>query len=322
MKPIISILLLLCFFANAQSQTITPEQEDVVFKLSKKTSKILAKDIINRLMSLKSDTNIINISILPATNAEKKITDFGFFYSKTLASHLNKNLNRVIIKKFIYSTSFSKSEKKNENKNNFDLQMSYFLIDSTLKITSAILSSQNSTISLSPHEVTGDISKITDLDNVTANTNFKNIINFSSNNNLFDSLKIYNSEKKELQTNNDNISLKRNENYKLRIYLKPQTYLYVFYYEPSQSSFYMIYPPIKTKNKPVTYKIKDIKNISFTTINNGIIKVIVSNKILNINEIITDNKTVISVEESEVIYRELLKNKNNLSTYLLKIKFK
>ena len=320
MKSFFIVIFIFFPIFSLSSQNITPEQDAVIFDLSKKSSKIIADDIFTEFLFKKSDNYNINIVVEPATNAMGKITTFGVFYSKSLVSEVQSILNSGIIKKYNYNLYSSEVEIKDNSLENYTLKISYIFKNSSLVISKISLSTVNQTISLKSFETTGNIDEIRSLDEIAKNTIYNKIFELNANNNLFDSLVIYDFNKNIIVQQNNNCNLQTNTDYKFRFFLKPYTFLYVFYYEPEKSNFYFIYPISKNDNKKLTYKIKDVQKISFSNIDFGKIKIIVSNQTIEINNLI-DNNLEITPEQAEIIYKEISKKSDNLSTYNLNINF-
>lgn len=319
MKYIILIIFVFCTI-KLSSQTITPKQDAEIFYLSKKSAKIISDNIFTIFMIKKSDNYNINIIVPPATNAMNKTTTFGIFYSKHIVSAIHTKLNAGIIKKYHYNIYSDKSEIKDASLVNYTLKMSYLFTNNSLIVSQINMSTDNQIISLKSYEITGNITEINELDKVAENINFNNIFDINANNNLFDSVIIYDSKKHIIPIKMNKCNLQINTDYKFRFYLKSHTFLYVFYYEPQKSNFNLIYPLASSNNKKLTYYIKDIRGISFKNVNNAKIKIVVSNEILKINDVI-DNNNNISADQAEIIYKEIHKNIDNISTFNLDIKF-
>lgn len=320
MKSTITFLIYFLVSTTTFCQTLTPEQKNTIFELSKQTSNVLSDLILVEFVTDKRIKDTININLQPATNINNKVTDFGNSFCGFLESTLQSKLNSAIIKKYNYKVSYKTSS--GSSNADFNLNISYFMKDNALAISRInLIDNSYNKISLKPFEVSGNMANIKDLNSVSDNMFFDKIVNFNADNQLFNSLYIYDSNKNEQKSDNSIYYLNNNENYKFRISLVPRTYLYVFLYESEKSSFYIIYPNTKQNNKQVTYKIKDIKNILFSNLNTAVVKIVVSNRILNINESINDKNNTVSPKQAENIYEELIKYEGDLSTRNFNVEF-
>lgn len=317
MKSVTIFLILSLSPIFIYSQTLTSEQKKVIFDLSIKTSKILSDLILINFTDDKSYKDTICINLLATTDNNNKVTCFGQFFSSFLVSNLQSKLNSVDIKKYNYKVIY-KSNSISDNFD-FDLNISYFMKDSNLIFSRIDLMNNNKKISLQAFQVSGKLSVVKSLNSVCDNMFFDKIIDFYADNHLSKSFKIYDSNGKEVRKDNSIYYLKSNESYKFRFFLEPKTYLYVFLYDFEKSLFYLVYPNTKEKNKQVTYEIKDIKNILFSDINRAVIKIVVSNKKLEVND---DKNNTVSPKQAEKIYEELTENKNYLSISNFNIEFK
>lgn len=304
----------------AFSQSISPEQENAIYELSKKSAKIMSDNILMNFVKFPYSSNEINIRIFPAENANGMVTDFGTHFSRMLETNLQSKLNSAIIKRFDYKIVPSTNSNFEQISNNFDLSLSYFLKDSLLTISKADLTSIDKKISLKPFSVSGNIDELFSFNSISDNANYDQIIAINEDNKLFETL-IISDENGEIFSKNNIYELKRNKNYDFRIKLIPKTYLYVFYYEPVKSSFYVIYPNIPQNNKQITYNIKDIKNMSFSNVDEAKLKIVISGNILKINEMLNHSGSEISPDKAEILLKEMQKNSGNLSTKDFELKF-
>ncbi len=289
----------------SQAQNLTSSQEDIIHRLSVQSANLIANQMLLKITDIDGR---IQIKVVAAKNSDKNVTTLGYFLSKFLTNNLQAKLDAVIIKRNRYELFF---EDEKAGQAEFALEISYFIKGNSFTFSEITLNSDNKKYSLDGFSIEGEMSKLRDLSQVATNVNYEKILKIKNDSGLFQKLTIYNSDKEIIETKSENLQLKLNENYKFRFDLKKRTYLYVFYYEPTKSNFYTLYPTKAGHNKPVTYHLKDVQNIKFSDVQNAVLKVIVSAKKLNIDGILC--KKTISSDEAETILKELIINEKQIS---------
>ncbi len=316
MKKIILLptFLLFAFFGNAQM--LSPEQEKIVFDLSVQSANMIADQILTTVTDFNGK---IKIRVMPANNSDGSTTILGSYFMKFLTNNLQADLDKVLLKKNKYEVIYYENDRKTSV--DFNLETSYFIKDNNFTFSEITLNSVSQKISLNPFSVEGELFRLNNLTQITSNIYFNKILSFDNNSNLFKEITIFGSDGKMIPPQQKTYELTTNEQYKFRLNLQKRTFLYVFYYEPQKSSFYILYPIRSNDNRPTTYHLKDIREIKFFDAQTANLKIVVSATKLNFNNVL-DNNNQISSKNAEIIYRELLNNKNNISTENYRLKFK
>ncbi len=321
MKTVFIFFTILFFSFIVESQTISSEQENIIFNLAKETSQNIA-DKIHFELNKKSCTNCnVNIKIFQATDASGNVTDFGVYYTNFLKSSLQAKMNSTIIKKYNYNVILSTESGQINSEYNFDMNISYLMDEKNFIVSKTDLKSDMLNISIPSFKISEDINKVKTLNSIAQNADYDKIMTFEADNGLFEDFKIFDNDNNEIISKNNDFKLNLYKEYKFRVFLKTYTFLYIFYYEPHKSNFFILYPSLKQNNQKITFNIKDISKLSFNNTNSADLKIIVSDKMLKINEVIDNETNQISPEQAKIILMQLNMNKESLTTKNFKLSF-
>ncbi len=314
-------IILTSFFVY--SQKITQEQEKIIFDIAKKSAYELSDKVIYVSEYFHSDTDKINIELLPVKNSAEKNTLFGTYFSKFLSDLLQNRLNNAIIKDYNYNIFFDQKVYSDSLKFDFVLEISYFFTDTAIFFSAINLHSKNFfySYSLKTFSINKDLTIIRNLDKNINNFFYDKIINLNGGKVFLDSIIFKNNKNKNIIPKNSELNLNLNEKYTLRLYFKPFTYVYLLYYEPQKSFFSVFYPQIPAKNRKTTYKIKDFRDIYFKNTEYGILEIIISEKKLKINSLLSNSDIGLSAKDAEFFYEVLTDNIEYISSNVIEIYF-